>query len=344
MTIPAFALPAALEATAPPEERGLRRDDVRLMIATGDGEIRHADTFASLPDHLRAGDLLVVNISATLPAALAARRADGEAVRVHVSTRVPGRGRRWRVVELRSPGGDDPLAPRIAETLALPGGARLVLTAPYRGSERLSVALWHGAVSPERLLRRHGAPIRYGYAPMDLPLERYQTVFARVPGSAEMPSAGRPFSPRVLAALGARGVAVAPIVLHCGVSSPERHEPPFPERYVVPAATARALGRTRRRGGRVIAVGTTVARALETVSRADRTVHAASGWTDLAITPGRGVRVLDGIITGWHEPEASHLQLLEALAGEALLARSYAAALAEGYLFHEFGDSHLILP
>jgi S-adenosylmethionine:tRNA ribosyltransferase-isomerase len=165
-------------------------------------------------------------------------------------------------------------------------------------------------------------------------------VYAREPGSAEMPSAGRPFTPELIDALAARGVSVAPITLHCGVSSPERHEPPFPEPYSIPEQTAALVSSAP---GRIIAVGTTVVRALETVAAEDGTVRAGSGWTNLVIGPERRLRVVDGLITGWHEPEASHLQMLEAVAGRDLLARSYREALAGGYLWHEFGDSHLIL-
>ncbi len=192
-------------------------------------------------------------------------------------------------------------------------------------------------------LDAHGAPIRYSHQPRDWPLADHQTIFSRVPGSAEMPSAGRPFSPRVLARLGP-GVGVAPLVLHTGVSSQERGERPYPERFEVPASTAARVNAARAAGGRVIAVGTTVTRALETAAAPDGTVSAASGWTSLTITPERGVRAVDGLITGWHEPDASHLLLLEAVAGRELVERSYEAAVAAGYRWHEFGDSHLLLP
>jgi S-adenosylmethionine:tRNA ribosyltransferase-isomerase len=124
------------------------------------------------------------------------------------------------------------------------------------------------------------------------------------------------------------------------VSSQERGERPYPERYRVPRATAERVNAARR----VIAVGTTVVRALETVADEDGTVHAGEGWTSLVVTPERGVRAVDGLITGWHEPDASHLLMLEAIAGRELLGRSYAAAVSHGYRWHEFGDSHLILP
>jgi S-adenosylmethionine:tRNA ribosyltransferase-isomerase len=193
-------------------------------------------------------------------------------------------------------------------------------------------------------LAAHGRPIRYAHQPRPRPLADHQTIFARVPGSAEMPSAGRPFTPRLLHALAARGIRVAQILLHTGVSSQERGELPYPERFAVGAGTAARLNATRRAGRRVIAVGTTVTRALESAAAPDGTVAAASGWTSLTITPQRGVRAVDGLITGWHEPDASHLLLLEAVAGRALVDRSYAAAVALGYRWHEFGDSHLLLP
>jgi S-adenosylmethionine:tRNA ribosyltransferase-isomerase len=196
----------------------------------------------------------------------------------------------------------------------------------------------------EDYLIEHGDPIRYGYVTDPPSLDSYQTVYATTPGSAEMPSAGRPFTAELIVNLISRGIAVAPLTLHCGVSSPERHEPPFPEQYEVPEATARAVESTHIAGRKVIAVGTTVVRALETVAADDGLVYPGSGWTNVVITPERGVRAVDGLITGWHEPEASHLQMLEAIAGRDLLERSYAEALEHEYLWHEFGDSHLILP
>ncbi len=192
-------------------------------------------------------------------------------------------------------------------------------------------------------LAAHGRPIRYGYTDRDWPLSAYQSVFARQPGSAEMPSAGRPFTDALLARLTGAGVGLATIVLHTGVASPEADERPYPERFVVPAAAARAVRHTRARGNRVIAVGTTVVRALESALDAGGTVRAAQGWTDLVITPERGVRAVDGLLTGFHEPAASHLLMLEAVAGRSLLAASYAAALEHRYLWHEFGDLSLYL-
>ena len=325
------------EAHEPAESRGLGRDGVRLLVARrADRTIEHR-RFFDLPELLEHGDVLVVNVSATLPAAVVARRGD---VRVHFSTRVPGLDDSWRVVELRSPDGSTPVRARTGQRIALPGAAELELVAPYLAGGRLVVARLHAAQAAEPYLERHGEPIRYGYVTEAFPLEAYQNVYARTPGSSEMPSAGRPFTAQLMRRLAARGVEVAPLTLHAGLSSPEHHEPPFPEQLEVPETTAAVVNAARR----VIAVGTTVVRALETHARADGKVLGGAGWTKLVITPERGLRAVDGLITGWHEPESSHLKLLQAAAGGSLLERSYEAALTHGYLWHEFGDSYLVLP
>jgi S-adenosylmethionine:tRNA ribosyltransferase-isomerase len=194
------------------------------------------------------------------------------------------------------------------------------------------------------LLYRYGHPIRYSYVPRPWPLAYYQTVFATQPGSAEMPSAGRPFTDHIVTRLVRNGVLVVPILLHTGLASPERHERPYPERFSVPATTARVVTDARADGGRVIAVGTTVVRALETAAVGEAVVESAQGWTDVVVTPERGVRVVDGLMTGFHEPRASHLDLLAAVAPHELLDHCYAEAIAAGYLWHEFGDVNLLLP
>lgn len=342
----AFELPPALEAAEPPEARGFRRDQVRLMVARRSRpEIMHR-RFDHLPDLLDPGDLLVVNVSATLPAAIGALREDGSKIRVHVASRAPRLPERWRVVELRSSDGANPIRGRAGETVELVSGHRLELVAPYASGARLMLSRFGERLSTsvEELLARFGAPIRYGYVARRWPLSDYQTVFAQAPGSAEMPSAARPFTAELVLALSKQGVATTPITLHTSVSSPERHEAPVPEYFEVPDDTAGLVEATRERGSRVIAVGTTVARALESAAGADGAVRARKGWTNLVITPQRGVRTIDGLITGWHEPEASHLQLLEAILPRPLLERCYAEALHCRYLWHEFGDSHLILP
>jgi S-adenosylmethionine:tRNA ribosyltransferase-isomerase len=341
----AFELPARNEAHEPPEARGLARDEVRLLVAEGD-RIDHA-RFLDLPGFLGPGDLLVVNASATLPAALEATRPGGERVALHLSTPVPSTGPapiragdvspHW-VVELRRDSQRVRDA-RAGEILELPAGGHARLIAPYLSPGRLWVAALAPPAPLHAYLAEHGRPIAYRHTRGDHPLREYQTVFATEPGSAEMPSAGRPFSPRVLAALKQRGVEVAALVLHTGVSSLERGELPYPESYRVPAQTAAAVNTARR----TIAVGTTVVRALESVAGPDGTVAAAEGWTRRVVTPEQPPRAVDGLITGWHEPDASHLLMLEAIAGRETVARSYDAALERGYLWHEFGDSHLLL-
>jgi S-adenosylmethionine:tRNA ribosyltransferase-isomerase len=335
-----FALPAAREAHEPPEARAGTRDAVALMVSRrATGGISH-HVFTDLPALLLPGDLMLVNTSGTLPAAVAV----GDDLAVHFSTAMPDGD--W-LVELRAGRGGTtiPFAGGTAgQRLALPGGARLRLTAQF--TDRLWRARLSTAVVP--YLLKYGAPIRYSYVDSSWPADAYQTVFAREPGSAEMPSASRPFTPQIVTRLVARGVTLAPLTLHTGVSSLEGNESPYPEYYEVPPMTARLVNMTRRAGGRVIAAGTTVVRALETAALAavgrDDAVAAAAGWTEHVVTPGTGVRVIDGLLTGLHEPRSSHLQMLAAFAGQELLTRCYAAALDRGYLWHEFGDVHLLLP
>jgi S-adenosylmethionine:tRNA ribosyltransferase-isomerase len=335
----ALALAEIAPAVAPPEALGRSRADVALLVATRAGDGLAAARFTDLPRLLRPGDLLVVNTSATVPAALPAVL-DGAAVRLHLSA--PAGGDRW-VVEVRT-AELGPLRPApVGARLELPAGGRARLLGAYRGSDRLCEARLDVPGGAGAYLAAHGEPIRYADHGPRWPLRSYQTIFAREPGSAEMPSAGRPFTRALVTDLVTRGVLLAPLVLHAGVSSPERDEPPFPERYRVPAATARLAGAVRGWGGRVIAVGTTVVRALETVADASGAVHAGEGWTELVVTPERGLRAVDGLVTGWHEPESSHLLMLEAAAGRALLERAYDEAAALGLAGHEFGDALLIL-
>ena len=339
----AFALPADAEASAPPEWQGLERDEVRLLTA-GPGGLTSGRA-RDLPGRLEPGDLVVVNTSATLPARVSARRADGIAVPLHVSTTLDDGS--W-VVEVRRPRNDGPdLRAEPGAVLALPGGVRLTLVDGFPDPGR-PARLWRAvpepAVATTAYLPVHGQPIRYGYLRGTFPLAAYQNVYATEPGSAEMASAGRPLTERLIVALVARGIPVVPVVLHTGVSSPELHEPPYPERYAVPEVTARLVNSTRRAGHRVVAVGTTVTRALETATDDDGRVRPRSGWTDLVLGPDRPARTVNGLLTGLHAPEASHLQLLEAVAGPALVDEAYRAAVGEHYLWHEFGDAMLFLP
>jgi S-adenosylmethionine:tRNA ribosyltransferase-isomerase len=344
----AVRVPEELSARVPAEQRGpgLDRDAVRLLVSRGTEVSHHA--FVDLPRLLRAGDLLVVNTSTTLAAAVDGRIGHARVV-VHFSTRADDG--RW-AVELRDPDGKGTTRARpggpAGTEVRLPGGGRLVLEEPLStDGERL----WWARVSRADVLgvlREHGRPIRYSYTERDQPLSVYQTVFALPSpdgaGSAEMPSAARPFTAQLVAELVSRGVQFAPITLHTGVASTEAHEPPYPERFAVPEASARLINAVRAGDGRVVAVGTTAVRAVESAAGPDGVVRARAGWTDLVVTPERGVRVVDGLLTGLHEPEASHLLMLEAIAERAAIDRGYEEALRGLYLWHEFGDVHLILP
>jgi S-adenosylmethionine:tRNA ribosyltransferase-isomerase len=340
-----FELPTELEAGEPPEARGLTRDGVRLMVAERSAlGITHS-TFALLPAFLEPGDLVVVNTSGTIPAAVEATAPDGATLVVHLSTRLDDG--RW-VVEprVRARNGTGRwLGPVPVGRLTLAGtAASLRLIEPYAAGNRLWVAELDLPQPTLTWLAVHGRPIRYAYVERPWPVSAYQNVYVTEPGSAEMPSAGRPFTPEIITRLVAKGVGVTPVVLHTGVASLEADELPYPEPMHVPAPTADRVNAAHAAGGRVIAIGTTVVRALESAADDDGIVHPFDGWTDLVVTPQRGVRAVDGLLTGWHEPEASHLLMLEAVAGRELLERSYTASLAEGYRWHEFGDVHLILP
>ena len=367
-----------LAASQPPEARGLGRDGVRLLVATPDGMV-HA-RFGDLPRFLSAGDLLVINTSATIAAAVDGRRGDGRPVVVHFSSPLdegtpwagsldgcsPGEGTRdkgtpsggparegapgetqW-LVELRedaaATGPVTDAAP--GESITLPAGGSLTLLRRYPGPA--AIRMWAASVAAGgdvgAFLARRGQPIRYSYVPDPWPLPAYQTVFARTPGSAEMPSAGRPFTAGLVTDLAAAGVVIAPITLHAGVASLEAGEPPLPERFAVPEPTAQLVNLTRTEGRRVVAVGTTCTRALESAADAGGTVHARHGWTDLVLGAGHPARIVSGLVTGWHDPEASHLALLEAVAGQQLVHAAYLEAERAGYLWHEFGDSCLLLP
>jgi len=348
-----FTLPPELEASAPPEARGVPRDQVRLMVSNFvSGRIRHT-SFDNLPDILQAGDVLVLNASGTRNAALRALRADGSPLELHLSTQMENG--LW-TVELRSIHDDgktrhfEGASP--GETLQLPAGASVVLQQPFlsdcQPDASPSQTLWQATVTlpndVNEYLLRWGFPIRYNYVKDRWPASYYQNVYATEVGSAEMPSAGRAITAQVLRRLSAKGVQVLSVILHTGISNLESHEPPYKESYRVPPETSQTVNEAHREGRRVLAVGTTVVRALESVADMRGNVHPGQGWTCLVVSPRRGVRVVNGLLTGFHEPKASHLAMLEALAGMDHIEAAYQEALRRQYLWHEFGDLHLILP
>ena len=348
-----FTPPLGAFAASPAEARGRSRDSVRLLVAEPAG-LTHA-AFADLSRHLRPGDLVVVNNSATVAGEVDAVGPRGPVV-LHVAT--PLDEGCW-VVEVRTApyGARAVLDAQPGEAFDIPGAkipdVRLTLVGPYPrdGSSPTGVGNrpWRARPTGDlpAALGRRGRPIAYGYLDARYPLAAYQSVFATVPGSAEMASAGRPFTRSLVTELVSRGVGVAPITLHTGLSSQEAGEAPQPERFEVPSATARLVNAVRAGGGRVVAVGTTVTRALESAvedTRDGDRVVARRGWTDRVVTHADPPRVVSGLITGWHDPQASHLLLVEAVAGRELTQRAYAAAVSNGYLWHEFGDSALLLP
>jgi S-adenosylmethionine:tRNA ribosyltransferase-isomerase len=341
-----FTMAGDLVAAEPPEDRGLTRDGVRLLVARPDRLTN--SRFHQIGRYLRPGDLVLVNTSATVAAALDGSRANGEQVVVHVSVGLDDGT--W-AIELRSA---PDAAHRVThahagESVSLANGGTITLLEAHPDPRNVvGSRLWRAEVSVETPFAcyqvRYGRPISYGYLRGRFPLSSYQPIFAREPGSAEMASAGRPFSDALVTDLVTRGIQSAPLLLHSGVSSLESGEPPEPERFRVPESTARLVNATRATGGRIIAIGTTVTRAIESVADPYGTVTAGHGWTDLVLGPHRSARVVNGLVTGWHEPEASHLLLLEAVAGRELVQAAYDEAVAERYLWHEFGDSLLLLP
>ena len=330
-------------APRPAEHRGLARDEVRMLVATPDG-LSHG-RFRDLPDHLRAGDVLVVNTSATVAAEVDAVLDDGPVV-VHLAHRLDDGD---AVVELRTaPDAARALLTARPGTVVRVGDVRLVLRGPWPGAASSPTGtgnrLWRASVRGDldRRLAREGRPIAYGYLDRRYPLEDYQTVFGTHAGSAEMASAGRPFTHELVTRLVTAGVQVAPVTLHTGVSSQEAGEAPGPEWFEVTPTSARVINQARANCGRVVAVGTTATRAVESTVRGSSVV-AGRGWTEHVVTPGSPPRVVDGLVTGWHDPLASHLLLVEAVAGARLTQAAYDAAVAEGYLWHEFGDAALLL-
>lgn len=343
-----FELPNQLEASEPPEARGLKRDEVRLMLSyTSDNRIIHSQ-FSQLADYLQAGDVLVMNTSGTMNAALNVSRGDGTALELHLSTHLPAD--QW-IVEVRQPA-ENATTPfftaQAGEILCLPNGETAQLLTPYHAHLRQhpqNTRLWIATLSVQDILpylERFGFPIRYSYVNQAWPNSYYQTVYANEIGSAEMPSAGRAFTPELITKLVAKGVQIAPLILHTGVASFEKDEAPYEEYYRVPAETARIVNAARQQRRRIIATGTTSLRALETVTNAEGISHEGEGWTRLIITPKHKIRSVNAMLTGLHEPRASHLAMLESLAGLEHLKLTYEAALSEAYLWHEFGDLHLI--
>src|SRR5438876_522315 len=335
-----FEQPRELFASTPIETERGTRDAVRLLVTTPAGN-RHA-TFAELPRFLSAGDLLVANGSATLAASLQAHGPAGTYT-LDLSTRYADR--LWLAEPRWDSAHPGPMPIQPGEEARL-DGATVRYVAPYPGIPRLWFIRSDRPLEP--ILERAGVPIHYGYVQKIWPLDAYQSLFSRVPGSAEMPSAARPITSRIQAALEAAGVRFTSVVLHSGVSSLEietdsvEQQAVYPEPFQVSRSAAEMVNRTREEGHRVVAIGTTVVRALESAWTPDG-LRPRQGFTRLFVHPGNPVRSVDGLLTGFHDPVTSHLAMLAALIGLPRVMEAYRAAIGNGYRWHEFGDSHLIL-
>jgi len=335
-----FERPERVFAHEPPEIHGRSRDDIRLLVTGPDGH--HHARFEDLATFLRRGDLLVVNESAAIPASLPAEGRLGS-ILLNLCTRF--RSDLWIAEPRWAAGKPGPLPIEPAEELRI-GAATVRLLSPYPGIPRLWFAL---ADRPfDSMITERGGPIHYGYTEA-WPMDVYQTLFSRVPGSAEMPSAARPITPRIREALEKAGIRIAPILLHTGVSSLEiesetvEGQALYPEPFAVSPETADAVNRTHANGGQVIAVGTTVVRALESAWTPEG-LRPRTGFTRLFVNLDRGIHAIDGLLTGFHDPVTSHLALLAAFLGMEGVREAYAEAVRAGYLWHEFGDSHLVIP
>lgn len=342
-----FELPDKLTQPLPTEARGIKRDAVKLLVSKKETNNVFHTTFTQIDRFLRPGDMLVVNTSATLPAALDIVLPTGRKGRLHLSNHIEGNIWRGELREIIRGIPKRYFLGQAGDEIPLPGGGKAILLKLFYGSttDLNHLQLWEVKLElPQNTLRylsHHGKPIRYD--DRQFPIDYYQTAFSSEAGSAEMPSAGRAFTHPLITRLLIKGIQFAPITLHTGISSLEVDERPFPEYFRIPPITASLLNTARRQGHRIIAVGTTAVRAIESALDDQGRVLAQEGWTEHYITPESGVQVVNGLITGFHEPRASHLQMLEAIANSHHLEIAYQAALEEDYQWHEFGDLHLIL-
>jgi len=343
VSLPEFDKSSIQEAHQPAEFRDQRRDQVRLMVLPRcEGSIIHTH-FTVLGEFLRSGDVLVVNNSRTLPALLRARDELGNPLEVRLARRRSADSWDALLLDGRQRVGRAGMRLDFGQGLA----GQVLAAAPDLPF------LWQVQFEPccmplLDLIYRLGEPVRYSYIQETYPIDLYQTVYAAEPGSVEMPSAGRPFSWELLLALQRQGIELATITLHTGLSSTRDDEldathPVYAEEFRVPEQTAQLVNAAHANGGRVIAVGTTVVRALETAVQPNGNVRPASGWTRLHINAGYRLRAVDALLTGFHEPRSSHLDLLSALVDPERLQAAYREAIQQGYLWHEFGDVNLII-
>ncbi|WP_349408278.1 S-adenosylmethionine:tRNA ribosyltransferase-isomerase [Pseudalkalibacillus sp. SCS-8] len=339
-----FHLPTELNAVGPPESMGGRRDDVKLLILDRKTGGIHHDRFNNIDEHFKPGDLLILNISRTLPASFKVNiRRGNQIIASEVEVRLGQRKSNsvWKVlfIHFTVQKGDEIIFSRILKA---------VVRSKNKSTPLVTICFSLRGKELYNQLYLLGEPIRYEYIQHDWPLTAYQTVYGTVPGSVEMVSAGRAFSWELLLRLKKRGVGLATITLHTGLSyygNDQWHVGPADslEEYEVPANTIEAIKETKLRGGKVIAVGTTVVRAVESAVDTQGVPVEKKGWTNLHIDETFSLNVVNGLLTGFHEPKASHLDMLSAFIKPHLLKAAYQKAIDHKYLWHEFGDINLIL-
>src|SRR6266542_5586722 len=342
-----FTLPPELAAEEPPERRGIARDEVRLMVIDrASGHIEHT-RFDHFGEFLRAGDLLVFNSSRTLPASLSGCVEQGPCIEIRLAEHLPDDS--WLALLLCQRG--DPFSCGLRPEMQVDLGQGLTATVHERDEQ--IPRLWKLSFSKRgseliNAFYRVGRPVRYEYVSAPWGLDYYQTVYAREPGSAEMPSAGRAFTWKLLFELRRGGIEMAYIILHTSLSSYlddelDAQHLASEEEYFVSSSAAEKINRSHERGGRVIAVGTTVVRTLESAADATGIIQPGHRYTRLRITARHVLKAVDGLLTGLHEPEASHLDLLTAFLPAETIRSAYEEAVERNYLWHEFGDLNLIL-
>jgi S-adenosylmethionine:tRNA ribosyltransferase-isomerase len=341
-----FDLPKHLSCPEPTEERNMHRDEVRLLVTGSNGNIQHS-TFKFLDNFLSKGDVLVVNTSATIPAALPLLLPGGSKGKLHLGTKL--KEKEW-LVEIREITGNRTIRWKEGEAgmqFELPSSASVTLKQNFYNNDQwldLWIADFDIHESMQKYLSANALPIQYEKLNRQYPLSYYQTFFSFHPGSSEMPSAGRGFTAPLIERLLQKGIVFAPVVLHTGVSSLEENETPYPEYMEIDPLTTSIINTAKKQGRRIIAVGTTAIRAIETALNEEDLVISYHGNTNLFIDENYKMKIADGLLTGFHEPRASHLNMLQSIAGYEHIDMAYREAIKAGYYWHQFGDLHLILP
>ncbi|MEO8110925.1 MAG: S-adenosylmethionine:tRNA ribosyltransferase-isomerase [Ginsengibacter sp.] len=341
-----FDLPPNLACPKPTEERKIKRDEVRLLVTTKSGSIGHT-IFNHLTTFLKEGDVLVVNTSATIPSALPILLPNDKKGKLHFSTKL--NDKQW-LVEIREITGNKTKRWKEGKeemVFHLPTLTAITLKQKFYKNDKwldLWIAEFNNDLHVENYLEAFARPIQYEHLEKQYPLSYYQTFFSFHPGSSEMPSAGRGFTPGLIERLLKKGIVIVPVLLHTGVSSLEEYETPYPEYMEIDPVAAAVINTAKRENRRIIGVGTTVVRAVESAANEQAIVTPSQGKTELFIDENYSMKIINGLLTGFHEPKATHLNMLQAIAGYGHIERAYHAAIEGGYYWHQFGDLHLILP